>query len=120
MREAKELLEQQLRAEALALVGQRHPLPLAFWSAAALVGQQAECPQCGRKTKGEYVSGHLQTPKCEDCGIPAYPTWQVRDHLGVLAGEVAGATYDEAMESARQSPQFDALHGFALVPKVAL
>lgn len=63
------------------------------------------CLKCARKT--------LQRV-CPMCGGNAIPLWTVHDDLGNIRGVVDGASFQEALESARQSSKYDKLKAFTV------
>jgi transcription elongation factor Elf1 len=82
--------------------------------AAMSAGQIHTCPHCHSEHRSAPFM-HMP-PKCEECCVVCYPEWDVRDNQGSARGKVYGDTMDDAIESAKQSPQYDSLMCYTVTP----
>lgn len=58
--------------------------------------------------------GRVGPGKCADCYGACMPEWNVIDERGHKRGRVYGGSEAEALESAKQSMEFDALPAFTV------
>jgi hypothetical protein len=96
------------------------PTPLEREIASAMAGQLHICPGCGscKRSKSSVVCPGYVAPMCEKCdgGKKMLPCWDVINRRGYIRGWVCGGSYNEAMQSAKDQPEFDKLPGFRVSP----
>lgn len=94
------------------------PTLLEIQIAATMRGQVFEC-SCGERGRGDYVDGPGSiVPECPMCESRMFPVYNVHNSRGHVVGEVCGLSHNSAIETVRQTPEFDRLKSFTVSPKV--
>jgi len=64
--------------------------------------------------------GHEGTEsRCPECDLTMIPKWDVKNSRGRTVGHVYGGSENDALESVKQTPQFDRFHALSVRQTIA-